>query len=100
PTALGKTFDGITPANELTNRDLFKAVQAPVQSREGRRGKDLYQQVINQFAVGNNARYQPDGPDRGRAHIFIWDLSRAMNCEVPHFFGANEMSLGQTIDWA
>jgi hypothetical protein len=99
PTALGKMFDGVTAAKELTNRDLFKAVQAPVQSREGRRTKDLLQQVINQFAVGNNPRYTPDGPDRGRAHILIWDVSRAMNCEVPHFVGIKELTLGQTVDW-
>jgi hypothetical protein len=99
PTALGPLFDGTTPARELTGRDLFKTVQAPVQSREGRRSKQIYRQVINQFAVGNNPRYPPDGPDKPRAHIFIWDVSRAMNCEVPHFIAAKELTLGQTVDW-
>jgi hypothetical protein len=99
PTALGPLFDGVTPARELTGRDLFKTVQAPIQSREGRRGKEIYRQVINQFAVGNNPRYPPDGPDKPRAHIFIWDVSRAMNCEVPHFISVKELSLGQTVDW-
>jgi hypothetical protein len=98
-TALGPLFDGVTPARELTSRDLFKAVQAPVQSREGRRSRQVLKQVVNQFAVGHNPRYQPDGPGNPRSHIFIWDVSRAMNVEVPHFVGAKELSLGQTCDW-
>ena len=98
-TTLGKTYDGATPPPELAVRDLFKAVQAPVQSREGRRSKNLYQQVIYQFAVGHNPRYAPDRPGQPRAHIFVWDVSRAMNCEVPHFVGTKELTLAQTCDW-
>jgi hypothetical protein len=100
-TALGHKFDGVRPAMELTNRDLFKSVQAPVQSRPGRRSREIYKNVIFQFAVGNNPRYVPDnpGPDGGRGHIFVWDVSRAMNCEVPHFMGIKELSLSQTVDW-
>jgi hypothetical protein len=99
PTAIGVSYDGLTPAKELTSRDLWKAVQAPIQSREGRRSPDTYQMVINQFAVGHNPRYEPDAPDKPRGHIFVWDISRAMNCEIPHFVGAKELSLGQTVDW-
>ncbi len=99
PTAIGAKFDGENPAKELVNRDLWKAVQAPVQSREGRRSPEIYRTVINQFAVGNNPRYENDAPDKPRGHIFIWDVSRAMNCEIPHFVGAKELSLAQTVDW-
>ena len=99
PTAIGATYDGVTPAIELTNRNLWKAVQAPIQSREGRRSRETYRMVINQFAVGHNPRYEPDAPDKPRGHIFVWDVSRAMNCEIPHFVGAKEMSLPQTVDW-
>ncbi|MBL8955566.1 MAG: hypothetical protein JNK82_32625 [Myxococcaceae bacterium] len=98
-TALGKVFDGVTPAPELTSRDLFKAVQAPVQSREGRRSKKIFHQVLAQFAIGKNPRFDPDGPGKPRGHIFVWDVSRAMNCEVPHFFGVKELTLAQTVDW-
>ena len=66
---------------------------------EGRRSPETYRMVINQFAVGHNPRYEPDAPDKPRGHIFIWDVSRAMNCEIPHFVGAKEMSLAQTVDW-
>ena len=99
PTAIGFAYDGVTPAAELSNRDIWKAVQAPIQSREGRRSPETYRMVINQFAVGHNPRYENDAPDKPRGHIFVWDVSRAMNCEIPHFVGAKEMSLAQTVDW-
>lgn len=99
PTSIGVAFDGQNAAQELINRDVWKAVQAPVQSREGRRSASLYRTVINQFAVGHNPRYENDAPDKPRGHIFVWDISRAMNCEIPHFVGAKELSLSQTVDW-
>ena len=99
PTSMALVYDGETPAPQLTGRDLWKAVQAPVQSREGRRSVEMLTAVLAQFAVGNNPRYDPDGPGKPRGHIFLWDVSRAMNCEVPHFVGAKELSLPQTVDW-
>ena len=99
PTSLAKTYDGETVLPELAGRDVWKAIQAPLQSREGRRTAELYQNVINQFAVGTNPRYEPDEGGRPRGHIYIWDVSRAMNCEVPHFVGAKELTLAQTCDW-
>lgn len=98
-TSLGKVYDGEAAPPELSNRDLWKAVQAPVQSREGRRSLELFKNVLAQFAVAKNPRYEPDGPDKPRGHIFIWDVSRAMNCEVPHFVGVKELTLAQTVDW-
>lgn len=99
PTAVGLNFDGRTPAQGVTSRDVWKAINAPVQSREGRRSAKLYRQVIDQFAVGHNERYAEDGPGKSRGHIFVWDVTRAMNAEVPHFSGAKELNLAQTVDW-
>ena len=98
-TTIGEEYDGQRPAKEVVARDLWKAINAPVQSRAGRRSPQLYSLVINQFAVGHNPRYEPDGPDKYRAHIFVWDVTRAMNCEVPHFVGPKELTLSQTADW-
>jgi hypothetical protein len=92
-------FDGERAPNELSQRDLWKAATAPVQNREGHRSKAVLTQVLNQFAVGKNPRYDPDAPNKPRGHIFVWDVSRAMGCEVPHFVGAKELSLAQTVDW-
>lgn len=94
-----RKFDGETAPEELQRRDVWKAVQAPVQSREGKRTRELLDQVIRQFAVATNPRYAEDAPGKPRAHIFTWDVSRAMGCEIPHFVVAKELTLAQTCDW-
>ena len=100
PQSVSKVkYDGTKAPAFLSNRDLWKAAEAPVQNREGHRSKDHLTQVLNQFAVGNNPRYDPDAPGKYRSHIFVWDVSRAMGCEIPHFVGAKELSLPQTCDW-
>lgn len=98
-TEIGQTFDGNTPAKEVVAVEPWKAINAPLQSREGRRSAKLYQLVLDQFAVGVNPRYEPDGPDKPRSHIFLWDVTRALNVEIPRFAGARELSLAQTCIW-
>jgi hypothetical protein len=98
-TVGGGNFDGLTAPADLTGRDTWRALQAPVQSKQGRREKALYEQVLKQFAVASNPRYAPDATDRDRSHIFLWDVSLAMGCEIPHFIGAKENNLSQTTDW-
>lgn len=98
-TMVGRTFDGQTPPQEVRSRDVWRAIHAPLQSREGRRSAELYTQVINQFAAGNNPRYEPEAPNKPRGHIFVWDVTRAMNAEIPHFLGTRELSLARTCDW-
>jgi len=98
-TSVAQKFDGKTVPEILQGRDLWKAVQAPLQSREGRRSKELYEMVVKQFGVTVNPRYDDDAPGKMRGHIFVWDLSRAMNCEIPHFVGPKELTLAQTCDW-
>jgi hypothetical protein len=99
PTKVGHVFDGNTPAPGVTAKEPWKAITAPVQSREGRRSVELYTAVLDQFAVGVNPRYETDAPDKPRGHIFLWDVTRALNVEVPHFAGTRELSLGQTCLW-
>lgn len=93
------TYDGLTAPAELTGRDVWKVVQAPLQSKPSRRARALYEQVLKQFAVASNPRYAPDASGGERSHIFVWDVSLAMNCEIPHFSGAKENNLSQTTDW-
>lgn len=95
----GVRFDGITPAPGMDAKDAWRALNPPVQSREGFRSAELYTQAIWQFAVGHNPRYEPDGPGKPRAHLFLWDVTRAMGAEVPRFVGPLELNLSQTCDW-
>jgi hypothetical protein len=99
PTAVGMKFDGKEVPKALQGRDVWIAVQAPLQSREGKRSRELLENVIRQFGVTVNPRYNEEAPGKSRGHIFVWDVSRAMNCEIPHFVGAKELTLAQTCDW-
>ena len=99
PTAVGMKFDGLEVPKVLQGRDVWIALQAPLQSKEGRRSKEIYEMLIKQFGVTVNPRYNEEAPGKGRGHIFVWDVSRAMNCEIPHFVGAKELTLAQTCDW-
>lgn len=98
-TVMELHFDGVTPAKSVTSRDAFKAVEAPVQSRPGRRRPEVYELVIDQFAVAHNPRYDADAPGKPRTHLFVWDVTRAMHCEIPKFIGGREQTLGLMVDW-
>ncbi len=99
PVVQDLTFDGKEAPAALQNRDLWKAVQAPLQSLPGKRSRKLYENVLRQFALLTNPRYGDDAPGKTRGHIYVWDVSRAMQCEIPHFVGAKELTLAQTCDW-
>lgn len=91
--------DGSSPLPECLGRETWRALKAPFTSKEGKRTRESYEQAFKQFAIGFNDRYDEDGPGKPRGHIYVWDVSKAMGCEIPHFAGARELSLVQTIDW-
>lgn len=93
------SFDGKTVPEPLQNRDLWKSLSPPATSGPGKRTRALYDAVLNQFGLTVNPRYDDDAPGKQRGHIFAWDVSRAMGCEIPHFVGAKELTLAQTCDW-
>lgn len=98
-SSVGMAFDGVHPAPGVAAIDTWKATIPPAQSMFGRRSKRGYLNVIAQFAAGHNPRYAPDAKGQPRSHVFVWDVSRAMGCEIPHFLGGRELSLAQTVDW-
>lgn len=57
---------------------------------EAKRNAKVYNDVVRQFRVKTNARYQPgvrrqDGQRLTFCNIFLWDFTRAMKCEIPHW---------------
>jgi len=98
PADKGLIYDGKHPAHGVTSPDTTRPLQPPAQSMAGRRSLRSTLNVMAQFAPGHNPRYLPDAKG-SRAHVFVWDVSRAMGCEVPHFAHGQELSLGQTVDW-
>jgi hypothetical protein len=87
-TSSGVTHDGSTPAAGTTNTNAWEAVDAPEKGSPSARNADTYDNVINQFAVGSNPRYQPrDG--NTYCNIFASDVTKAMGAEIPHWVDAN-----------
>lgn len=86
-------------------------------SYKGNRSNDLYKEVVAQFQVAVNPRYTPrdlnaDGTRETFCNIFMWDVSRAMSAEIPHWVdptsldpvpfgtkGAHELSANGAARW-
>lgn len=107
-------FDGKTPAPGTTESRRSHLTQPPIVGDPSNRNRMRYENVINQFAPGKNPRYAQKRDDGGRikstyCNIFMWDVTRAMGAEVPHWVDksgnpaavgkGNEMNANATYDW-
>lgn len=101
-------YDGSTPAPGTTNTNGWIPTNPPVKGDPARRNASDYDNVINQFAVAHNPRYTPRGGNT-YCNIFVWDVTRAMGAEVPHWVNASgtpvgvgqgrELNANATNDW-
>lgn len=82
------TYDGVHPAPGTVSTNRSNYVQPPLTNSAGQRDPATYSQLIDQFAVGFNPRYQPGGGNT-YCNIFVWDVSRAMGAEVAHWIDAS-----------
>jgi peptidoglycan hydrolase-like protein with peptidoglycan-binding domain len=107
-------YDGTKPAPGTTNTNAARPTDPPVRGDPARRNASTYNNVINQFAVGNNPRYTPrdssgDGVRDTFCNIFVWDVTKAMGAEIPHWVDGKgnptgvgqgrELSANGTVDW-
>ena len=95
--------------------EASKPVYPLITSDYTSRSPELYRQVINQFSVETNPRYAVNKAGRGDTYcnIFLWDVTRAMGAEIPHYVdpetnapmqypnvaGAREMTANRIYDW-
>ncbi|MFL6209042.1 MAG: LysM peptidoglycan-binding domain-containing protein [Pyrinomonadaceae bacterium] len=103
-------YDGIHPAPGTISTSRAALITPPLTNDANNRSADVYAQVINQFAVGNNPRYLP-GQGNTYCNIFVWDVTRALGAEIPHWLnaagqraapfspGAHEVNINGGIDW-
>lgn len=104
------SYDGHHPQLGTVVRNAALPVSPPFTNRAGQRSVAAYTAVINQFAVAENPRYRPDGPDGDTyCNTFVWDVSRAMEAEVPHWVSETgapaeprcgvELNANDTVRW-
>lgn len=102
-------------SESVTPYDASKAVTPSIISNPGARSAALYRNVIDQFNVERNPRYMvnKNGDNDTYCNIFLWDVTRAMNAEIPHYVdpktleartypdvsGARELNANGIYDW-
>ena len=82
-------------------------------STVGNRSAAALNNVIRQFDVENAERYRPWRNGSTYCNIFVWDVTRALGCEIPHYVdresgdaryypnikGAYELDANGVCDW-
>lgn len=109
-TSAALVYDGSRPAPGTTNPDAWVPAEPPLLGDPGARNRNTYDNVINQFAVGNNQRYAHRGGNT-YCNIFAWDVMSAMGVQLPHWVngsgqpsrqgapGAYELNANGVYDW-
>lgn len=115
PLGSASTAEGLNYAgSEAVPYNAWVAVSPKIQSSEGNRSAKLLNEVIAQFQVETNGRYKQNkyGNDT-YCNIFVWDVSRALGAEIPHYVnsqtgepryypnvqGAMELDANGVADW-
>lgn len=91
-------FEALLQSDELQAREL----DAPMTSAPCQRSPDALRAVAGQFAVETAPRYRPkDG--KTYCNIYLWDVTRALGCEVPHWVGPpgmrSETTANALVTW-
>jgi hypothetical protein len=78
-------------------------VTAPLTNGSDNRSAEAYVKVIDQFQVEKNPRYKPliEVPNNLKTfcNIFCWDCTRALGCEIPHWWLNSELTANEMISW-
>lgn len=61
-----------------------KFINPPLTNLPGNRDPNIYTDVLNQFGVETNPRYDQRN-NNTYCNIFVWDATRAMGAEIPHW---------------
>jgi hypothetical protein len=80
-------FDGTVAAQGTVVIRQGQPTEPPLTSGPDRRTADILDQTINQFAPENNRRYID--PEKTVCNIFVWDVTRALGAEIPHYIDVN-----------
>lgn len=85
-SGLGRVIERtvITPIKGLFSAGRAMPVEAVIRNDPSNRNQAALNAVVDQFAVETEKRYQP-GLFSTYCNIFVWDVTTAMNAEIPHW---------------
>ena len=81
----------------LRSTERWLPVNAPLTSDTSNRSEYRLQRVIEQFDVETNPRYTPG--ESTWCNIFVWDVTRALGAEIPHWGMEREMQVNDLKKW-
>ncbi len=98
--------------SSMKNPAAWEEVTPDISNLPGQRTPTAYINTVKQFEVETNPRYAK-GHSSGEetyCNIFLWDVTKAMNCEVPHWVDPStgvevpigkgkELSANGVCDW-
>lgn len=64
----------------------------------GARSPELLEQILDALEVETEPRYRPDGPITW-CNLAVWDATRALGCDVPHWHRGKELTANGMILW-
>jgi hypothetical protein len=67
-------------------------------SNAGERSAEAYNAVTRQFDVTNAERYEPHRNGNTYCNIYVWDVTRAMGAEIPHYIDAQTGAIREYPD--
>jgi len=92
-TKVCDVFEGsVDPKKPAGNHLQFHCpVDAPTKNDSSNRSAEKYTEVIAQFEVKNNHRYNEDHQHTGSTYCstFVWDVTKAMGAEIPYWTDQN-----------
>ncbi|MCL2226450.1 MAG: hypothetical protein FWB97_02330 [Oscillospiraceae bacterium] len=83
-------FNGSPPATSGSGAailpvDAWRPTTPAITSNMSNRSPELYRAVVDQFMVESAERYRPGRNGNTFCNIFVWDVTRAMGAEIPHY---------------
>jgi len=85
-------YDGTTSAPGIDANASYPGT-IDITNEPGNRNPDIYNDIMNQFNVENHKRYERVGRTAGnsgtKCNYFVWDVTRAMGVEIPHYHNIN-----------
>ena len=73
-------------------------VTAPLTSGTARRDARLLEQIVAQFEVETASRYRPTATAT-YCNIFLSDVTKALGCEIPHWWNGRELTANAVARW-
>jgi len=115
-SASNRAARSVRPTSYASNslpQQAWQPASSRYTSTVGRRSADSLSQVLSQFNVESAERYRPNRNGKTYCNIFVWDATRALGCEIPHYVdkasgnpraypdvaGAYELDANGTCDW-